>query len=364
MTTDGITKVLLVEDSATVAAYVASILGSEPGIHLLPVARTAEDGVKSVLTTGPAVVLMDIKLPDHDGLWAIQEIMAERPCPIVVLSGYLSTRERNISFEALRAGAVEVLAKPAGISPAVRQAFRDNLVSTVRLMASAVVVRRKRAVQAGNARPAAAQALFANADLARLRYVLVGASTGGPEILYGTLSALPAPAPYPILITQHTLEGFDEGLAQWLSTTGHRVTVASDGEMPAEGRVILAPAGKHMRLGVAGITLMPGRRGEIVSSVDVMFESAARIWGAECLALLLSGMGKDGANGMRALFERGALTIGQAPETCVVASMPESARSRGAVHHMLKPDEIASVLRQISRLRTQASSEDHARGRE
>src|SRR5688572_31624372 len=103
-------KVLIVEDSATVAAYVVSILGSEQDIQLLPVATSAAEGVESALRQRPDVVLMDMKLPDHDGLWAIEQIMVEAPCPIVVLSGHLTSRERNITFESLRAGAVDVLA--------------------------------------------------------------------------------------------------------------------------------------------------------------------------------------------------------------------------------------------------------------
>jgi two-component system chemotaxis response regulator CheB len=345
-----IIKVLLVEDSATVAAYVASMLGSEPDIHLLPVARTAEEGVKAALEQRPDVVLMDIKLPDHDGLWAIEQIMAEKPLPIVVLSGYLSTRERNITFEALRAGAVDVLAKPAGMSPPVRETFRENLVRTVRLMASAVVVRRNRRTQPGAAAAptTSSHATFGDLDLSRVRQVLIGASTGGPEILYSTLSSLPAPLPYPVLITQHTLEGFDDSLAQWLSCTGHQVEVARDGDVPIAGRVLLAPADRHMRISIAGITLVPIRRGEPLASVDVMLESASRVWGEQCLAIVLTGMGKDGANGMRALYDRGAVTVAQTLDTCVVASMPESARARGAVRRMLRPEEIIDLLRQVA----------------
>jgi two-component system chemotaxis response regulator CheB len=358
-----ITKVLLVEDSATVAAYVASVLGSEPGIQLLPVARSAQDGVKAALERRPDVVLMDIKLPDHDGVWAIEQIMAEKPCPIVVLSGYLSSRERNFTFEALRAGAVEVLAKPAGLSPTVREVFRKNLLGTVRLMASAVVVRRNRRAPQGlqPMQSGGGRRLFGEGDLQRVRQVLIGASTGGPEVLYRLLSSLAAPLPYPVLITQHTLKGFDESLAQWLSCTGHQVRVASEGDLPVPGRVLLAPADKHLRIAPEGVTLVPGRPGETIASVDIMLESAARVWGSRCLAVLLTGMGNDGAKGMRAVRDCGALTVAQAPDTCVVASMPESASARGAVCQMLRPEEIADLLQQVAQTMTQASGDGQIR---
>jgi two-component system chemotaxis response regulator CheB len=326
-------------------------------MQLLPVARTAEDGVRVVLDRRPDVVLMDIKLPDHDGLWAIEQIMAERPCPIVVLSGHLSSRERNITFESLRAGAVDVLGKPAGLSAPVRQAFRDSLVNTVRLMSSAVVVRRMRrsVEESPPLRLGDGRSLFGAGELQRVRQVLIGASTGGPEVLYRLFSSVPAPLPYPVLVTQHTLKGFDGTLAQWLSGTGHQVGVAADGDVPAAGRVLLAPADKHLRMGERGVELVAATGTETVSSVDVMLESAGRVWGAQCLAILLTGMGTDGAKGMRALRERGALTIAQTPETCVVSSMPESARARGGVSQMLRPEEIADLLREIAATMNQAS---------
>jgi two-component system chemotaxis response regulator CheB len=346
-------RVLLVEDSATVAAYVVSVLASEPDMQLLPVARTAQEGVRLTREERPDVVLMDIRLPDYDGLWAIEQIMSDRPCPIVVLSGYLSSRERNITFEALRAGAVDVLAKPAGLSAPMREAFRESLVNTVRLMSTAVVVRRIR-----RAPPVAAalalgdvRAVASISEVEHVRQVLIGASTGGPELLYRILSSLPPPFPLPVLLTQHTLDGFDDSLAQWLSCTGHRVEVAREGEVPAAGRVLLAPADKHLRIAEAGITLVAARRNEPIASVDAMFGSAARVWGERCLAILLTGMGKDGALGMRALYDRGALTIAQSPDTCVVASMPESARALGAVRQMLRPEEIVNVLQQVAQAR-------------
>lgn len=353
---------MLVEDSATVAAYVASVLGSEPDMQLLPVARTAEEGVRVVRERRPHVVLMDIKLPDHDGLWAIEEIMSERPCPIVVLSGYLSSRERNITFESLRAGAVDVLAKPAGLSAPVRQAFRENLVNTVRLMSTAVVVRRNRRPQ-----PAAAgsftqpRVVASSPELERVRCVVIGGSTGGPELLFRMLGALPAPFPLPMLIAQHTLEGFDESLAQWLSGTGHRVAVAREGDVPAPGCPLIAPADKHMLLTPTGISLVAARRSESIASVDTMFASAARVWGDQCLAVLLTGMGKDGAAGMKALFESGAFTVAQAPDTCVVSSMPESARAQGSVRSTLRPEEIVGLLQQVAHGRGRRPSESDAR---
>jgi two-component system, chemotaxis family, protein-glutamate methylesterase/glutaminase len=352
MTASAPTKVLLVEDSATVAAYVISILGSERDIQLLPVATTAAAGVRSAVAQRPDVVLMDMKLPDHDGVWAIEQIMAEAPCPIVVLSGYLNSRERDITFESLRAGAVDVLAKPTGLDSSQRALFRDSLVKTVRVMSEAVVVRRTRSRQklapitAPVRSPSSTDLLPAHA-LAPIRYVLIGGSTGGPDLLYRMLSALPAPFRLPVLITQHTLEGFDDSLAQWLSTTGHDVKLAKNGELPKAGTVRLAPADASIKVGYAGLSLVPGSR-TTLDSIDSMFSSAARVWGEQCLAMVLTGMGRDGSAGMRTLCERGALTIAQTSQTCVVASMPESARAVNAIKYVLSPEEMLGVLRALA----------------
>jgi len=360
-------KVLLVEDSATVAAYIASILGSEADIQLVSVAANAEDAVRFAKRDRPEVVLMDMKLPDHDGLWAIEHIMRDAPCPIVVLSGHLSSKERDITFESLRAGAVDVLAKPTGITPEARGAFRQSLVNTVRLMSTAVVVRRTRGAPQAPAPKALTRSsgTHFNQDFSRLRYVLIGASTGGPELIFRLLSDLPAPLPYPVLITQHTLEGFDESLAEWLSCTGHKVRVGRDGDRVEPGDVCIAPADRHMKVSLSGLFLTPPKKGESIASVDAMFESAAKTWGEQCAALVLTGMGRDGAAGMRALYDSGALTVAQSPETCVVASMPDSARARGAARLVLSPEQIQSLLSQIARVRTAqlSGADDGRRGR-
>jgi two-component system chemotaxis response regulator CheB len=352
-------KVLLVEDSTTVAAYLVALLDAEPGIELLPVAANAQIGMHSALDDRPNVILMDMKLPDHDGLWAIERIMSAAPCPIIVLSGHLSSRERDITFESLRAGAVEVLAKPTGLGSDVREAFRARLVSTIRLMASAVVVRRRLVGSGAEALPDAPKAsdrVFTLRELEPIRVALVGASTGGPELLSRILTALPAPLPFPLLFAQHTLEGFDQSLAQWLSCSGHRVSVARAGDVPVAGRVLLAPADRNMRVGPDGVELIPVQRKDTLSSVDAMFESAAKLWGAQCMAVLLTGMGRDGAAGMVALRDRQALTIAQAAHTCVVPNMPMSAQAAGAVRRVLTPSEIVRGLQELAALRSKQAS--------
>jgi two-component system chemotaxis response regulator CheB len=193
-------------------------------------------------------------------------------------------------------------------------------------------------------------------ELEPIRVALVGASTGGPELLSRILTALTAPLPFPMLFAQHTLEGFDQSLAQWLSCSGHRVTVARAGDVPVAGRVLLAPADSNMRVGPNGVELIPVQRKDTLSSVDAMFESAAKLWGGQCMAVLLTGMGRDGAAGMVALRDRQALTIAQAAHTCVVPNMPMSAQAAGAVRKVLTPSEIVRGLQELAALRSKQSS--------
>jgi chemotaxis response regulator CheB len=160
----------------------------------------------------------------------------------------------------------------------------------------------------------------------------------------------------PLLITQHTLEGFDESLSKWLASTGHQVGLARHGDIPTPGRVLLAPADTHMRVQLSGIELVPTNRTAEASTIDTMFETAAKCWGELCLAFVLSGMGRDGGAGMRALFDRGALTVAQAPHTCVVPSMPENARARGGVKRVLTPEEIVALLLKLAAIRASGTN--------
>lgn len=340
-------RVLIVEDSVTVAAYVASVLGTAQDMEVLPVASDAATGVQSVLTLQPDVVLMDVKLPDHDGVWAIEEIMAQAPCPIVVLSGQLSATERDITFEALRAGAVDVMAKPSTMGGVSRSRFEQDLVARVRLMASAVVVRRDRRL-AADAAAAPRHELGDTDRLGSLTNVVIGASTGGPQLLFRILSALPHPFPLPVTVAQHTLEGFDGPLATWLGQTGHKVRVALDGPHAQPGEVLLAPSDRLLRVDHGGLSTEFCEPDSGARSVDALLESAARVWGAGCCSILLTGMGRDGARGMLAMHRAGALTIAQDPESCVVASMPEAAIGNGSVTRVLRPQKITWLLEQIA----------------
>ncbi len=353
-------KVLLVEDSEVVIKYVQHVLASEPDIELLPPARDGAAGVEAALRLAPDVILMDLGLPVLDGIAAITEIMRTHPTPIVVLSGRLDSPSVDRTFESLAAGAVDVLAKPAGLGIANVDGFRARLVRTLRVMAQACVVARGRKLPVDRTAPPETdwpetdwEALQeagreAGRPLPRSpQIVLIGTSTGGPQLLDRLLRALPAPFPLPIVIAQHIMVGFEDGLARWLAESGHQVEVVRAPRPIEAGRVYLAPADRHLAVTARGFTLRDAGVTLPVPSADVLFGSAAEAVGAGVVALLLTGMGADGAEGLLALRQAGARTIAQAGETCVVDGMPQAARRRGAACEVLGPEEMIRMLLRV-----------------
>jgi len=337
-------RVLLVEDSRSVRVYVEGILLRAPDIELLPPAMDGITAVDLAVRERPDVILMDLELPRLDGIKAIQEIMALSPRPIVVLSGTLSSSpERDRTFDALNAGAVDVMRKPSGLDDASIDTFATRLLKTLRLMSQARVLRRR------SARPA----LGSEADLRAARrqqldIVLLGGSTGAPVILYNLLQRLAAPFPVPIAVAQHIIPGFEQGLAEWLSRTGHKARVIEEGERPTPGVVHVAPADRHVAIRPAGFQLVEGAAGTPIPSADILFRSAAECFGERVVGVLLSGMGEDGARGLLALRERGSFTLTQSADTCVVAGMPSSARALGASCLDASPAQMVEMLTRLA----------------
>lgn len=342
-------KVLLVEDSLTVRTYIEGVLRNAPDIVVLPPARDGVTGVELAQTHRPDVILMDLELPRMSGLEAIREIMATAPRPIVVLSGELDKGDADRTFESFQAGAVEVLTKPRGLSSEERDRFAERLLRTIRLMAEARVLRR-RPTGTKSSHTASAPPLQAPQSMTyeNLEVVLIGASTGGPQVVRSLLEEVPAPYPLPIVICQHIMPGFEEGMAYWLSETKHRVAIVNPGERALPGRVYVARADKHLVMNGFDFAIRPAMARQAVPSVDVLFDSAAITLGPLCVAFLLTGMGEDGRNGLLALKQRGALTITQAASTCVIDGMPGAARAAGASTLDLAPARMADLLKDIA----------------
>lgn len=343
-------RVLIADDSATVRAFLEGVLAQMPAVELAGVARDGQQAVQMALGDHPDVILMDLHMPRMDGLAAITRIMAHAPCPIIVLSGVLTRTERDLAFEALKAGALDVLHKPRDATPTTVEDFSAQLGRRIQRYAGMHLPARP---QLRPPSVALAPEVAEPADAARAPgpLLLIGASTGGPRVLRDLLDGLPRPLPAGVVIAQHLTPGFEASLASWLAGSGHDVTVATGGTQLLPDRVIIVPATHHGEIN--GDRLVLHERGEVAvgPSVDRLFKSAAASVAERSVAVLLTGMGRDGAEGLLALRGAGAQTLVQQPDTCVVGGMPRSAIDRDAAQWIGTPAELpAAIFSAIARV--------------
>jgi two-component system chemotaxis response regulator CheB len=289
---------------------------------------------------------MDYHMPTLDGMEATRQIMQTQPVPIVIVSGSSAAEETQAAFRLLEAGALAVVEKPPGPGGPGHDAAAAHLVQTVKLMAEVKVVRRW-SMRAPRAVPAPAPAASPKLARQRVAGIVIGASTGGPVVLKTILAGLPGRLPVPVLIVQHIAAGFTAGLAHWLGeAAGFPVRVASDGQRPLPGHAYLAPEGLQMRVAPDGAIALAdiGPINGHCPSVSYLFDSARAVWGERTVAVLLTGMGRDGAEELKLLRAAGALTVAQDRESSAVHGMPGEAIRLGAAMHVLAPAQIAEVL--------------------
>lgn len=342
-------QVYVVDDSAVVRQTVMHLLQGDPEIALMGSAPNPLIAGPAIRKQRPDVLLLDIEMPGMDGLTFLRQIMTESPIPTVICST-LTERGSSVALEALSAGAVAVVAKPRlGLKQFLEESRRElvqALKSAARAHPRGAVAVRK-VVPAS--RPAAVSGLHA---LAVNKPVVIGSSTGGTQALEAIITALPADSPG-IAIVQHMPEKFTAMYAQRLNgICAVNVREARDGDRLERGVVLIAPGGRHLQLRkAAGQYFAKVVDGPPVNrhtpSVDVLFKSAAECAGKDLLAIILTGMGDDGARGMKLLHDGGARTIAQDEATCVVFGMPKEAIKLGAVDDVLPLDRMASSILQF-----------------
>ena len=345
-------KVYVVDDSAVVRQTLLYMLQGDPDIELLGSAPNPLIAGPVLKKTRPDVLLLDIEMPGMDGLTFLRQIMADDPIPTVICST-LSTEGSQMAFDALAAGAVAVVAKPrVGLKQFLEDSRRE-LIATLKTAARSrprAGAPSMRPVPA--ARPAAPRPNGALHALATNKPIVIGSSTGGTQALESVLLELPADAPG-IAIVQHMPEKFTAMYAQRLDgICAMTVREAKDGDRLQRGVVLIAPGGRHMQLKktggqyfVAVIDGPPVNRHK--PSVDVLFKSAAECTGRDVLAIILTGMGDDGARGMKQLHDGGARTIAQDEASCVVFGMPKEAIKLGAVDEILPLDRVGRAMMQF-----------------
>lgn len=330
-------RTLIADDSRTFRETLAAILKQDPRFEVVGVADNGLQAVELACVLKPDLILMDVLMPGITGLAATERIMSRAPCPVVVMSGLMNVVAHRLVFEAMRAGAVEVLGKPRDVwSPATR----ESLLSLLEAMAQVKVVRRR----SPQNDPTAAS------EGPRPGLVAIGCSTGGPPALREILRHLPPSFPAPILIAQHLASGFVSGLRQWLADSiTLDVRLAEQGARPLGGCVYLAPDDHHFQLKAGLFDLSPSAGEPSTPSVDRLFDSLLNCEQG-VIALLLTGMGSDGAHGLMRLRGRGFHTIVQNEATSLIYGMPKVAREMGAAAEELPIEEMGPRLLSLFQL--------------
>ncbi len=356
-------SVLVVEDSPVAAIILQRIFNSSPDIELVGIARNGMEAMELIPKVQPQVVCTDFHMPKMNGLELTQWIMAEYPRPILVISASVDKQEDSENvFQLLQAGALDVFLKPSVEMATEYERIKQDLITRIKVLSGVSVFTQHRfrakpqpppsptvKPQTPNPKPnTPAQFLIPTSQQLSLPRVLaIGASTGGPQALHTILKALPTNFPVPILCVQHISEGFLPGLTTWLTAECKLpVVIAQAGELPKPGVVYFAPDRCHLQLTSQGRIVLSS--GEPVSghrpSVTVLFEAVANYYRQAALGVLLTGMGRDGAEGLLAIAKAGGSTIAQDEASSVVFGMPKEAIALGAAQTVLPLTEIAPAL--------------------
>jgi two-component system, chemotaxis family, protein-glutamate methylesterase/glutaminase len=336
-------RVLVVDDSALMRKLIPQMLERDGSIQ---VAGTAMDGafaLAKIEELKPDVITLDLEMPRMDGTEALRAIMRKHRIPVIVVSAH-TTSGASATFKALAMGALDFVAKPVDSTSTRMEEIAGELIAKIKVAAHSVV----------SAPPAIAHlpqmAKQPRARTAPSRIVAIGISTGGPNTLQYVLSQLPADFPGTILVVQHMPEGFTEMFARRLNETcAIEVKEARSGDLLVAGRALISPGNRHLRvrrmpLGSVAVLSEEDRVNGHRPSVDVLFRSVAQEFGAQAIAVIMTGMGDDGADALGDVKAAGGLTIAQSAESCVVFGMPKAAIERGHAVRVLSLDALTHTL--------------------
>jgi two-component system chemotaxis response regulator CheB len=339
-------RVLVADDSPTARQLLEALISADPRMEVAGLARSGGEAVEMARKLRPDVAVLDIHMPGIDGVEATRQIMSETPIPVVIVSASVDVRDLTIAFEAERAGAVAAQPKPVGPGSEAFQRDAAQLVLTIKLMAGLKVVRRV-SPHGG--------AAMRGIELDRMQLVAIVCSTGGPPALARIVAKLGREFPVPLVCVQHISHGWANGLVRWLAGMSTlAVKTAEDGEPLRPGTLYIAPDDRH--LVVSGRDFVRLRAdppvGGFRPSGTPLLESVARSFGRDALGIMLTGMGDDGAAGMRALHAAGGFCVAQDNDSSVVWGMPGAVVAAGAAHEVRSLDDIVDLLDKLARRRS------------
>lgn len=338
-------RVLIVDDSRVAQEFLAHVLASDPAIQVIGSASDGAEALAAVKDKRPDVITMDIHMPQVDGYAATRAIMESYPTPIVVVTGSASAKGSGGLFRALEAGALAVVLRPPWIGHPQYDAAAKELIQTVKVMSEIKVVQRfphlTKPRATGRLRAPAPEAAEA------IELIAIGASIGGPAVLLQILTLLAPDLSVPVLIVQHIAPGFVAGFVDWLAgASGCPLHIGEQGQQPEPGHGYVAPDGCHMGVesGPRLVLSSHARENGSRPSVAYLLRTVAQVLGPRAVGVLLTGMGRDGANELKLMRDLGALTIAQDEASSVVHGMPGAAIKLGAATYVLRPESIATTL--------------------
>jgi two-component system, chemotaxis family, protein-glutamate methylesterase/glutaminase len=346
-------SVLVVDDSPLCRQLICDAIGRDAEIEVVGTAANGRDAVEKAAALKPNVITMDVDMPVMDGLSAVENIMADNPTPILVLTADPRNQAPELTCRALELGALALQVKPA--MDAGMEAW--NLAREIKLLSSVKVIRHLRGLHRKAKPRLAAPSVSSPSDAAAfssspIGLVAIASSTGGPQVVHKLLSELPGDFPTPIVLVQHINASFAESLAGWLSASSKlKIRLARDGDPLLPGEVLIAPPGKHLVIQSRGrVTLQVGEPKEgHIPSASLLLDSVAKTYGRRAVGVILTGMGSDGADGMVAIRNVGGHTIAQSEESCVVFGMPGAAIAKHGAEQIVHGDDMSMSLLRLAR---------------
>jgi two-component system, chemotaxis family, protein-glutamate methylesterase/glutaminase len=347
--------IMIVDDSATARLLLRSIF-EEAGFKVVGEAANGRNAIKLLKTVTPDIITMDLMMPDMDGFKVTRQILKSMPVPIIIVSSWSDNHERGL--KALEAGALAIVEKPGAPESPRYESMKKNLLQTAQDMSEVKVVARrsisdlfsfKNAKKTIRLKPPVRRKPIV---LDETEIAVIGISTGGPPLLVSMLKQLPADFPLPICIVQHILGQFTDSLVSWLSSQCKMpVEKISEYTSMRAGHIYIAPGGRCVKLRnrLQFVITAPLSDTKPAPSINDFFDSVNQFYGSAVVAMLMTGMGRDGVDGLKRLSRARACTIAQSPETCAVAGMPSEAIKANAAKLELTPDEIVKFLMDVRR---------------
>ncbi|MDG9922912.1 MULTISPECIES: chemotaxis protein CheB [unclassified Pseudomonas] len=340
-------RVLVVDDSPVSRMLLRAVLEGEG--YEVREASTGDEALQVLTGFTPDIVTMDVHMPGMDGYETTERILESYALPVVILSASINHQASATAMRALEAGALAVLEKPAGPTAVDFEERIDELLRTLRSMVQVKIVRRKR--RASEMGPADTPPLVMQTAACAPQLVAISASAGGPLAVKALLQSLAPQQPWPLVLVQHIAPGFLPSFRDWLATlTPIPIVIAERGQRLTSGALHLAPDGHHLGFAANRSVILDDAPPEehVRPAANYLFRSVARHFGKQAIGIQMSGMGRDGAQGLAEMCQAGALTLVQEPSTAVIDSMPKAAIGLQAARQVLSPEGIANLLNAIA----------------